>query len=94
MAKLIYKGFHWNKPGYVALENSAGVQGILERKAKNIKARADASINPRNGADREHHKVSQSQGSFAKIWKVKTNSQVAKYSENKRKTLSKSMGGA
>lgn len=94
MVKFKYGGFRWNRAGYVELESSEAVQAILRQKAEAIARRADGQL-PDNGygAGTEHHTVKQAQGSFAKVYRVKTATKLAKYNQAKHKSLTKSIGG-
>ena len=85
--------FKWNRAGYAALMDSAPVQGIISRKANAVKAAADAGL-PDGGYAYEGHEVKDFQGKLARGKVVRTKTDQARYSEAKRKTLSKSLGAA
>lgn len=93
MVKFQYGGFHWNRAGYVELENSEAVQALLKKQAAAIAKRADAAM-PKNGyAKAKHHEVAGFQGKFAKGKVVYTRTRLAQYQQARHKTLTKSIGG-
>lgn len=85
--------FKMSRAGYSALMDSTGVQGVIERKAQAVKAAADAGLSA-GGYAYEGHEVKDFQGKLARGKVVRTKTDQARYSEAKRKTLSKSLGAA
>lgn len=85
--------FKWNRPGYAQLMDSAPVQSVLDRKASAVKAAADAALHP-GGYAYGGHEVKDFQGRLARGKVVRTKTDLARYSEAKYKTLSKSLGAA
>ena len=85
--------FKWNRPGYAQLMDSAPVQAVISRKAQAVKAAADAGLSDGVYA-LPGHEVKDFQGKLARGKVVRTKTDQARYSEAKRKTLSKSLGAA
>lgn len=85
--------FKMSRAGYAALMDSTGVQGVIERKAQAVKAAADAGLSA-GGYAYKGHEVKDFQGKLARGKVVRTKTDQARYSEAKRKTLSKSLGAA
>ena len=85
--------FKWNRPGYAQLMDSAPVQAVISRKASAVKAAADAGLSD-GGYALPGHEVKDFQGKLARGKVVRTKTDQARYSEAKRKTLSKSLGAA
>lgn len=93
MASVKFGKFKMSRAGYVALMDSPGVQSAIERKAQAVKSSADAGLS-HGGYDYEGHEVKEFQGKLARGRVVRTKTDQARYSEAKRKTLSKSLGAA
>lgn len=93
MASVKFGRFKWNRPGYAQLLDSSGVQGVIGRKAQSVKAAADAGLSD-GGYALPGYEVKDFQGKFARGKVVRTKTDQARYSEAKRKTLSKSLGAA
>ena len=93
MASVKFGKFKMSRVGYAALMDSPGVQGVIERKAQAVKSSADAGLS-HGGYDYEGHEVKEFQGKLARGRVVRTKTDQARYSEAKRKTLSKSLGAA
>lgn len=85
--------FKWDRAGYAALMGSAQVQSLLDAKAEAVKAAADAGMSE-GGYELEGHEVKDFQGKLARCRVVRTKTDQARYSEAKRKTLSKALGAA
>ena len=85
--------FKMSRAGYAALMDSSGVQGVIEHKAQAVKAAADAGLSD-GGYAYGGHEVKDFQGKLARGKVVRTKTDQARYSEAKRKTLSKSLGAA
>ena len=81
-----------NRSGYIALMNSAGVQGQLEKKANRIKSSANAKLSPDNHT-KEGHVVNSIEGQMAKGFAVEAYTNHAIYSNAKNNTLLKSLRG-
>lgn len=93
MASVKFGKFKMSRAGYAALMCSPGVQSVVERKAQAVKSSADAGLS-HGGYDYEGHEVKEFQGKLARGRVVRTKTDQARYSEAKRKTLSKSLGAA
>lgn len=85
--------FKANRAGYAALMNSAQVQAVIDRKADAVKASADSALSE-GGYEKEGHEVKDFEGVLARGRVVRTKTDQARYSEAKRKTLSKALGAA
>lgn len=85
--------FMWNRAGYAALMGTSGVQGVVARKAEAVKAAADAGLSD-GGYSLPGHEVKDFDGKLARGKVVRTKTDQARYSEAKRKTLSKALGAA
>lgn len=85
--------FKMSRAGYAALMDSPGVQGAIGRKAQAVKAAADAGLSD-GGYALPGHEVKDFQGKLARGKVVRTKTDQARYSEAKRKTLSKALGAA
>nr|DAV05218.1 MAG TPA: type I neck protein [Caudoviricetes sp.] len=85
--------FKMSRAGYAALMDSPGVQGVIGRKAQAVKTAADAGLSG-GGYALPVHEVKDFQGKLARGKVVRTKTDQARYSEAKRKTLSKSLGAA
>ena len=85
--------FKANRAGYAALMNSAQVQAVIDRKADAVKASADSALSE-GGYEKEGHEVKGFDGVLARGRVVRTKTDQARYSEAKRKTLSKALGAA
>ena len=85
--------FKANRAGYAALMNSAQVQAVIDRKADAVKASADSALSD-GGYEKEGHEVKDFDGVLARGRVVRTKTDQARYSEAKRKTLSKALGAA
>ena len=84
--------FKMNRSGYIALMNSAGVQGQLEKKANRIKSSANAKLSP-DGYRLEGHEAKPIKGKMANGYLVRTKTNHARYSNAKNNTLLKSLRG-
>ena len=93
MGSVKFGKFKADKAGYAALMNGSGVQGVVSRKARAVKAAADAGLSD-GGYAYPGHEVKGFQGKLARGKVVRTKTDQARYSEAKRKTLSKSLGAA
>lgn len=93
MASVKFGKFKMSRAGYAALMDSPGVQGAIGRKAQAVKSSADAGLS-HGGYDYEGHEVREFQGKLARGKVVRTKTDQARYSEAKRKTLSKALGAA
>ena len=82
--------FKPNRAGYAALMNSAQVQAVIEGQADAVKASALSD----GGYSYEGHEVKEIEGKLARGRVVRTKTDQARYSEAKRKTLSKALGAA
>lgn len=93
MASVKFGKFKMSRAGYAALMDSPGIQGVIDRKARAVKSSADAGLS-HGGYDYEGHEVKEFQGKLARGMVVRTKTDQARYSEAKRKTLSKALGAA
>lgn len=84
--------FKMRRSGYIALMNSAGVQGQLEKKANRIKSSANAKLSP-DGYRFEGHEAKPIKGKMANGYLVRTKTNHARYSNAKNNTLLKSLMG-
>lgn len=82
--------FEWSKAGYRAVMDSGEVQGMLDRKANQVKASADAMLSA-DGYNLPGHEVKQFEGIMAKGRVVRTKTDHARYANAKRNTLLKSL---
>lgn len=85
--------FKWSRAGYAALMGSPRVQSLIDAKAEAVKAAADAGMSE-GGYVFGGHEVKDFQGKLARGRVVRTLTDQARYSEAKRKTLSKALGSA
>ena len=85
--------FKMSRAGYAALMDSSAVQGVVERKAQAVKSSADEGLSS-GGYRYEGHEVKEVEGKLARGRVVRTKTDQARYSEAKRKTLSKALGAA
>lgn len=85
--------FKANRAGYAALMNSAQVQAVIEVKADAVKEAADSALSE-GGYENDGHEVKEFDGILARGRVVRTKTDQARYSEAKRKTLSKALGAA
>lgn len=85
--------FKWNRAGYAALMDSAQVQSLIDAKAEAVKAAADDGLSE-GRYEYEGHEVKVFQGTLARGRVVRTKTDQARYSEARRKTLSKALGSA
>lgn len=85
--------FKMSRAGYAALMDSAPVQGVISRKAEAVKAAADVGLSS-GGYDYGGHEVKDFQGKLAKGKVVRTKTDQARYTQAKRKTLTKALGSA
>lgn len=93
MASVKFGKFKMSRAGYAALMDSPGVQSVIDRKARAVKSSADAGLS-HGGYDYEGHEVKEFHGKLARGRVVRTKTDQARYSEAKRKTLSKALGAA
>ena len=93
MSSVKFGKFKMSRAGYAALMDSPGIQGVIDRKARAVKSSADAGLS-HGGYDYEGHEVKEFQGKLARGRVVRTKTDQARYSEAKRKTLSKALGAA
>lgn len=93
MASVKFGKFKMSRAGYAALMDSPGIQGVIDRKARAVKSSADAGLS-HGSYDYEGHEVKEFQGKLARGRVVRTKTDQARYSEAKRKTLSKALGAA
>ena len=93
MASVKFGKFKMSRAGYAALMDSSGVQSVIERKAQAVKSSADAGLS-HGGYDYEGHEVEEFQGKLARGRVVRTKTDQARYSEAKRKTLSRALDSA
>lgn len=93
MASVKFGKFKMSRAGYAALMDSPGIQGVIDRKARAVKSSADAGLS-HGGYNYEGHEVKEFRGKLARGRVVRTKTDQARYSEAKRKTLSKALGAA
>lgn len=86
--------FKPNRAGYAALMNSAQVQSVIEGKAEAVRDAADSALSDDGEYRYEGHEVKEIEGKLARGRVVRTKTDQARYSEAKRKTLSKALGAA
>lgn len=92
-ARVKFGKFKMRRSGYAALMNGSGVQGVVERKAQAVKSAADAALSP-GGYSYGGHEVREFEGKLARGRVVRTKTDQARYSEAKRKTLTRALGSA
>lgn len=85
--------FKPNRAGYAALMGSPQVQSLIDAKAEAVKAAADDGLSE-GKYEYEGHEVKEIEGKLARGRVVRTKTDQARYSEAKRKTLSKALGSA
>ena len=93
MAYCKFGEFKWSRAGYAALMNGGAVQSMLKGKAEAVKSAADGMLS-RGGYILPDHEVKQAHGVLANGYVVRTKTDHARYSQAKRKTLSKALGSA
>lgn len=87
--------FKWDRAGYAQLMNTSPVQSVIDRKARAVKAAADAAVAAAYpSAEGSPHEVKDFRGTLADGRLVRTGTWAAKLGEAKHKTLSKSLGAA
>lgn len=91
MADVSFGKFEWDRAGYAALMDSPAVQGMVESAAQSICAAADAGLSE-GGYRLRGHEVKETQGTLAKGRVVRTKTDQARYTQAKRKTLTKAIG--
>lgn len=91
MGNVTFGKFEWDRAGYAAIQNSAAVQGMVESAAQSIKGAADAGMSE-GGYQLQGHEVNEFQGKLAKGRVVRTKTDQARYTQAKRKTLTKALG--
>lgn len=92
MGNVTFKGFKWDKAGYRAIQDSAGVQSIVDSAAHSVCAAADAGLTD-GGYAYPGHEVKTFQGTLATGRVVRTKTDQARYTQAKRKNLTKALGG-
>ena len=85
--------FKPNRAGYAPPMNPAQVRALIEGKGDAVKAAADSALSD-GGYRYEGHEVKEIEGKLARGRVVRTKTDQARYSEAKRKTLSKALGAA
>lgn len=85
--------FKADKAGYADLMASAPVQAVLRKKAAKVKKAADAALSE-GGYDMEGHELKEFEGILAPGYVVRTKTDQARYTQAKRKSLSKALGAA
>ena len=85
--------FKPNRAGYAQLMGSSPVQAVISRKAEAVKSAADAGLSA-GGYGYEGHEVKGFDGKLARGKVVRTKTDQARYTEAKRKTLTKALGAA
>ena len=85
--------FKPDRAGYAALMDSPKVQSLIDAKAEAVKAAADAGMSE-GGYLFVGHEVKDFQGKLARGRVVRTKTDQARYSEAKRKTLSRALDSA
>lgn len=93
MGNVTFKDFKWDRAGYAAVQNSAGVQSMVESAAQSVKSAADAGLSD-GGYQMQGHEVKTYQGALAKGRIVRTKTDQARYTQAKRKNLTKALGRA
>lgn len=91
MGNVSFDKFQWDRAGYAAVQNSAAVQGMVESAAQSVRSAADAGLSS-GGYQLQGHEVKTFQGALAKGRIVRTKTDQARYTQAKRKTLTKALG--
>lgn len=87
--------FEWDRSGYAAVCNMAGVQSAVESAAQGIASSAKAMLDPDEGYHLDDYEIKDfttKLGATGRI--VRTKTDHARYSQNKNKTLTKALKGA
>lgn len=87
--------FRWDRSGYVGVCNMAGVQSLVEARAREIASSAKAKLDPDEGYILDDYEVKDfttKLGATGRV--VRTKTDHARYSQNKNKTLTKALKGA
>ena len=82
----------WNRAGYRAVLDSAGVQGEIAEMAEAVKDAATGMLDPDEGYKHDDFEVKDFQGILAKGKVVRTKTDHARASQNKNGTLLKALG--
>lgn len=85
--------FKADKAGYAALMNSGPVQGAVSRPARSVLSAANAALG-KDGYRLPGFEVRPFQGKLAHGFVVRTKTDHARYSQAKRKTLTKALRAA
>lgn len=85
--------FKWDRAGYARCMNDESVQGIVKTVARNVRAAATSMLSA-DGHTVPGFTMSRFQGKLANGYSVKANSEHAKYSCAKNKTLTKAARSA
>lgn len=87
--------FRYDKAGYAAVCNMAGVQSILESKASGVASSAKAMLDPDEGYALDDYEVKEFATKIGATGRVvRTKTDHARHSQAKNKTLTKALKGA
>ena len=81
----------WNRAGYQAVLNSAGVQSKVKGMADSIADAATGMLDQDEGYNLDDFEVKEFQGVLAKGYVVRTKTDHARASQNKNNTLLKAL---
>lgn len=88
--KATFKRFKWNRGGYIAVQNSAGVQSLVASKATPICATANAMAVSKSGKHLPNaYKTKQVQGKFARGYIVANSGADGWFDNLRNNTLKK-----
>jgi hypothetical protein len=85
--------FQWERDGYAAVASMPGVQRMVSDSAESTKKAADAALSE-GGYSLPGHEVKDFQGKLAPGKVVRTKTDQARYTQAKRKSLTKALGSA
>lgn len=94
MGSVRFTKFEWDRAGYKAVLDSAGVQAVVDEKARSVASTASAMLDSDEGYHLEDFEVKEFQGRLATGRVVRTKTDHARYSQAKNKTLTKALKGA
>lgn len=94
MGSVRFKEFKWDRSGYKAVLDSAGVQSVVDDMAQSVASAANAMLDPDEGYIYDDFEVKEFQVKLATGRVVRTKTDHARYSQAKNKTLTKALKGA
>ncbi len=86
-----FKKFEWDRGGYSQVLHWGSVHRLTNQAAQRVKAQADANLSS-GGYMLQGHEVKTVEGKLAKGCVVRTKTDQARYTQAKRKSLTKALG--